>query len=262
MVRVLIVEDELIIAQDIKEILEEEHYVCIAIVRTLEDAIEHIELHTPDLVLIDVMLNHKKDGIAIGKHLFEKQTIPYIFITSSCDKNSLSEIKQTYPSGFIVKPFKPSDILTTIEIAMHNFYHDLEAKKTQVTLYHDYDAETPYQIKKVLEYIHNNIADKMLVDNVAKLTRWKTNHFTSIFKKYMKLTPYQYVLKVKIDKCIIAMKTENRSVSEIAFELGFNSYSSFSKMFKKTTGFTVEEYKKQHIVTSKKNYEEGEKQLF
>lgn len=243
---VAIVEDELIIARDIKEILEDEGYTCIENITNYKKAIEVIENQNPDLVLIDVILNSDYEGVNIGKYLYNKKTIPYIFITSLHDKATILEIKQTHPHGYIVKPFKPIDVITNVELALHNFKH-LTIDTNRVTA-PSVDDDTPFQIRKVVAYINEHINEKIQLDELVTLTRWKKNHFSAVFTQYMKMSPHQYVLQCKIEKCTVMISTTNLSVNDIAFELGFSSYSSFSKVFKKITGTTVEEFKRKEQI--------------
>ncbi len=239
---IAIVEDELIIARDIKEILEEEGHSCIENITSYQKAIDVIENQNPDLVLIDVILNGVYEGINIGKYLYDKKTIPYIFITSLHDKNTVLEIKQTYPHGYIVKPFKPIDVTTTVELALYNFKH-LALDTNRMTVPEITD-DTPFQIRKAVRYINEHIYEKIQVDDLVFLTRWKKNHFTTMFTHYMKVSPHQYILQCKIEKCMAMISTTDLSINDIAFELGFNSYSSFSKVFKKIAGITAEEFKR------------------
>lgn len=244
---ILIVEDEFVIAQDIKEILESEGHNCITHVNSYELAVDIINESKPDLVLIDIILNTTQDGLKIAAYLYDMKTIPYVFITSLYDKNTILNIKQTNPYGYIVKPFKPIDVKTCVELALHNFKHlKIDVNRVNVPEIND---DTPFQIRKVVAHINNNISEKIQIEDLIMLTRWKRNHFTMMFKKYMNIPPHQYILKAKIERCMALLSTTNQSAVDIAFDLGFNSYSSFSKIFKKVTGMTIEEFKKKNRIS-------------
>lgn len=103
---IVVVEDELLIALDIKEILNEQGYEVIINVTSVEKAIAIIEEHDPILVLIDINLKQDKDGIELGQYLLIKDKIPYIYLTSYHDKLTLDRVKDTRPHGYIVKPLK------------------------------------------------------------------------------------------------------------------------------------------------------------
>lgn len=79
------------------------------------------------------------------------------------------------------------------------------------------------------------------------MTKWSHQHFIKTFTKFMQQTPYQYILKKKIEKAKALISDENILLSSISLELGFNSYSNFCNAFKKETGKTPEKYKKMMI---------------
>jgi AraC-like DNA-binding protein len=239
---IIIVEDEFIIARDIKRILTEEGYHCISNIATYDEAIQAISTHNTQLVIIDIMLRKTHDGLRIGNYLYQKGTIPYVYLTSLHDKNTVHEIKQTFPHGYIVKPFKPIDVITNVSLALNNFRHiKVDINRVSAPTIED---DVPFQIKKVLVFIHDNITEKIVLDDLVSQTRWKKHNFIKLFTQYVNTTPHQYVLKTKIEKCMAMMETTDLSVNDIAFELGFSSYSNFSKLFKSVVGTTVEEYKR------------------
>jgi DNA-binding response OmpR family regulator len=121
--KILVVEDEVVIAMQIKSILEEEGYEVVINIYSVEAAIQHIEAETPMLVLIDINLNKYKDGVDLGRYLLERGNIPYIYITSYSSKTTLDRVNETRPHGYIVKPFKPSDLVSTISIVLNNYKH-------------------------------------------------------------------------------------------------------------------------------------------
>ena len=116
-IKVLTIEDNSIIAKLLREILEKENYFVFENLSSAEEAIAFLKVHKPELVIIDIMLNGKDDGIKIGEYLLKKDTIPYIYVTSYNQKEIMDKIKRTRPHGFIAKPFKPIDIKTTVDIS-------------------------------------------------------------------------------------------------------------------------------------------------
>lgn len=240
--KVLIVEDELIIAKDLSDILTQEGFICKYNIYTFEAAKELIENEHFDLVLIDIMLKRAPDGIKLGKYLHEKKSIPFIFITSLFDKNTLFEVKQTQPFGYIVKPFRPQDVISCVEIALNNFKHvsiDIN-KKNAIPL----ENEVPVILKRVVTFIKQNINENITLDMIAEVTRWQKHHLIRLFRDHLKITPHQYILHLKIEKAVALLEKGELQATEIAYELGFNSYSNFSKHFKRIKGMSIEEYKK------------------
>ena len=118
--RVLIVEDEPIIAEDIASALKTNDFDVSAIVYSKEDALEELKNNQPDLVLLDINLNGGEEGIEIAKLINEKYFLPFVFLTSYSDKLTLQHAKSTEPAGYVVKPFGEAGLYATLEIALYN----------------------------------------------------------------------------------------------------------------------------------------------
>ena len=118
--KILIVEDEPLIAEDIAEILQKNEFVVTNIAYSKEFALSELSTNLPDMALLDINLNNKMDGIEIAQIIQANYQIPFIFITSYSDKNTLEKAKLTEPSGYIVKPFNERTLLASLEIAISN----------------------------------------------------------------------------------------------------------------------------------------------
>lgn len=116
----LVVEDELLIAETISDFLKKEGCQNIALVESVEEAVEHIEANPVDFVLTDIALGKGKTGIDLGNLLHTKYKIPFIYITSHADKTMIDKAKHTRPNAYIVKPFKKEDLLVAIELGLYN----------------------------------------------------------------------------------------------------------------------------------------------
>ena len=119
-IRVLIVEDEPLVAATLSRILTKLEYEVIGMSMTYELAIYDIEQRKPDIVLLDIRLGSEKDGIDIARLLKEKYLIPFVFLTALADRHTLDRAKKTEPSGYILKPFDENDIHVNLEIAIYN----------------------------------------------------------------------------------------------------------------------------------------------
>ena len=120
-VKILIVEDEIIIADDICEILEDLGYEVSEPAISYTEALDTASQFNPDLALIDINLSGKKDGIELARELKEKYDFPYIFLTSNTDKKTVDRAKHVTPAAYLVKPFSKEELYTSIEIALSNF---------------------------------------------------------------------------------------------------------------------------------------------
>jgi diguanylate cyclase len=122
--KILIVEDESIIAEDISDSLISRGYSITGIVYSGEEAIESAAQFRPDLVLMDVNLQGEIDGITAAEEIRSRFQIPVVYLTAYADENTLRRVNATKPFGYIVKPFEEKNLHTTIQIALHRHQHD------------------------------------------------------------------------------------------------------------------------------------------
>ncbi len=133
--RVLVVEDEVLIAGTIERYLRKRGYEPVAHAISYEEAIELYELHKPDLCLIDIRLSGEKTGIDFARFLrSQPYEVLFIFLTSQLDRAHLEAAKETLPAGYLSKPVQQNSLFTTIEIAVSNFKAQ-SAEKEMVRLY-------------------------------------------------------------------------------------------------------------------------------
>ncbi len=125
--QILIVEDEYIIANDLRLILRVAGYPVLGVADSVTEALTLIAQHRPDMVLLDIYLKGKETGIDLAKQL-EDKGIPFIYISANDNKSVLEQVKATQPSGYIVKPFREKDILTTLEISRYRHAHSVEMR--------------------------------------------------------------------------------------------------------------------------------------
>ena len=237
---ILIVEDSLIIAMDIRNILEDDGYNVISNVVSVEQAVLFIEKNMPNLVLIDINLKKEKDGVNLGHYLQKKGDIPFIYITSCADKFTLERVKETYPHGFIVKPFKKIDIVTAVSLAFNNFKRNTVDVTGGTTII---DRDVPFILKEIVEYIEHNINEKISISDLSVRSRWKKQHFIRVFTNYIGKTPYQFILSKKIAMAKKMITETDIPVIDIGFELGFQSHANFCNAFKKITTKTPSDFR-------------------
>lgn len=124
---VLIVEDEFIVANDLRQILEKAGYVVRGIVNTAGKAQEHIREQRPDMVLVDIHLKGAETGIDLGR-ILSKEAIPFVYVSAYTNASTLEEVNTTQHYGFIVKPFREKDVLVALELAHYHYAHSLEVR--------------------------------------------------------------------------------------------------------------------------------------
>ena len=129
--RILVVEDESIVALDIQERLESLGYDVPATVATGEKAIVQAGLLNPDLVLMDIHLQGQMDGIEAADHIRRQFGIPVIYLTANADHPTVERAKFTEPFGYVIKPFEERELQTTIEIALYKHQSEHRIRESE-----------------------------------------------------------------------------------------------------------------------------------
>lgn len=118
-VKVLVVEDEGLVARDVANMLKSLGYEVPSVVSTGEMAIRSAREQSPDLVLMDIVLKGKVSGTIAAEKIWETLKIPVIYLTAYADEKTLQEAKKTDPFGYILKPFEEWELQTAIEMALY-----------------------------------------------------------------------------------------------------------------------------------------------
>lgn len=127
-INILVIEDESIVRKDIEQTLEKIGYNVIGAADNGEDAIDLAVRFRPDVILMDIMLKGDMNGIAAAEEIKRTLDVPIIFLTAYADRSTLGEAKLAEPHGYVLKPFKDVDLQTSIEMAIHKFSKEQEAR--------------------------------------------------------------------------------------------------------------------------------------
>lgn len=118
---ILIVEDETITATNIRETLENAGHCVTGIARTYHEALTAARHQPPDLALIDIRLaGGSADGIATARALLEQHWMPIVYLTANSEFPTVERAKTTVPAAYLLKPFRPNELLIQVELAFHN----------------------------------------------------------------------------------------------------------------------------------------------
>jgi PAS domain S-box-containing protein len=132
--KILIVEDEVIVAEAIKSSLESMDYEVVAMVKTGKAAVESAEKDCPDIILMDIRLKGQMDGIEAADLIRSRSIIPIIFLTAYADEDKIDRAKLTLPFGYVLKPFQDRDLKVAIEMALYAAKVDAERKRAEEAL--------------------------------------------------------------------------------------------------------------------------------
>jgi len=130
-VNIMIVEDERIVALDIKSSLGNLGYTILAIVSSGETALKKIAENQPDLVLMDINLKGEMDGVETAEKVRANFNIPVIYLTAYADKNTLQRAKVTEPFGYMLKPFEEKELNISIEMALYKHQKERQLQASE-----------------------------------------------------------------------------------------------------------------------------------
>jgi DNA-binding NarL/FixJ family response regulator len=181
-IKILIVEDEPLIAEDIS------YYLSLAessVAHTYLEAVDSLNNHDFDFVFLDYNLGTSKTGVDLAREINLNFHLPFAFITSYADKDSIQQIKVLHPVGYIVKPFNGKDIVAVLELGLELFYTymdnqtSFDFKKLSKFSHTELTSQEKNIILKLIEGKRNqNIADELFVSvNTIK------THLKNIFLK-------------------------------------------------------------------------------
>jgi DNA-binding LytR/AlgR family response regulator len=173
---ILIVEDEIIIAETIKYYLEERDHNVLSIAISYDEAVQAYRLRCPDLVLLDIRLYEQKSGIDFANFLMtQSETPPYIYLTSQYDQRILAEALKTNPSGYLTKPIQKETLWTTVEAA----YQLHTSTKLINGIIKIYDGKKNHQIKlsDILYIQADHIYSKIILTNYSEIISRNTLHW-------------------------------------------------------------------------------------
>lgn len=175
---ILIVEDNVIIADDLQQIIEGFGYNVLGNVISYEKAVDFLLNNKIDLVLIDINLATEKTGIDLAKYINLNFKVPFIYLTSNIDEQTIGDASKTLPAAYLVKPFDADTIYTSIEVAVNSFINrkieDANLKDfiylKKNNLYHKVRIEDIYYLKSDNIYIEIFVKNnqKFLVRNTLK----------------------------------------------------------------------------------------------
>ncbi len=187
---IAIIEDEMVIATTIAQVLKELQYDVVGKAGSYLEAVALIERTTPDLLLVDIRINGSRDGIELAKYVNENFNCAIIFLTANSDRATIDRVKETEPLAYLVKPFQKEDLHTAIEIAMMNHLRNQPKQKEEYIIFQA--ARQTIKLKQLdILYIENsdNYVQVYLSDGQRKL-------FRATLKDIFSLLPTQHFVYI------------------------------------------------------------------
>ncbi|MFD2146110.1 sigma 54-interacting transcriptional regulator [Mucilaginibacter antarcticus] len=214
--KILIVEDESMIALDLKLILTKAGYQVCGMASSVPEALELVSAHKPELVLLDIYLKGSKTGIDLA-HILTERNIAFVYLSANFDSGILDKAKATQPYGFLVKPFRQNELLITLEVAFYRHQNSLESK------------------------IRNQKAFENTVREIISDTGDQDQKFLRVISSLQQYVPFDYITITKISPA------QNRKVYTTFLRIGFNEYQQIGTIeFLNIARITNEEMKVLH----------------
>lgn len=184
---VLIVEDELINAKVLQNFLVDKGYVVMGVVTTGEAAVDFVAKKRPHLILMDIELADKMNGIEAAVVINKNDNIPILYLTSQTDKKIVDKARETQPVGYVIKPFSPMQLEITMDMARKKIIVDQELKNYQQYLEHLVVDRTRELLAEV--EMHKD-ARQHAIENEIKLKAITTaaNDAIVLFDEYGRIT--------------------------------------------------------------------------
>lgn len=242
--KILIIEDERLVAKDIAARLTQNGYSIVGIADNYDAALTLFNEQMPDLVLLDINLKGDKDGIDIATKINSTLPTPFIFVTAQTDTDTLQKAKNTFPSAYLVKPFTTAHLTVSIDFALHNFaFHKKPNDSSDLPDESDkafYTKQDFVFIKDSNCYIKINQNDVYLIEsegNYVKIyTPEKKYLIRCTINKAIEKMKQPYFVRVHRSFCVNINKISQFSEHEIVLEkikvpIGRNYKENFIKNF-------------------------------
>lgn len=173
--KILIVEDEFVVANDLRLILRQAGYRVTGIATSVEEADEQLQQHKPDLVILDIRLEGDLSGIDFARKL-RAENIAFVYLSAYATQPILEEAKTTDPYGFLVKPFREQDLLITLDIAWYRHTNSLESKlrqeeylQKQLAAISNETSDAPRKLLKVARAMQSFIPFDLITSGIRPL---------------------------------------------------------------------------------------------
>jgi diguanylate cyclase (GGDEF)-like protein len=183
-IRIMIVEDERIIAEDIKRILLKYRYEVVAVTASGKEAVAAADIYQPDVILMDIVLQGEMSGIDASRKINQSHSIPIIYITSFLDKNALAKTKNLESYAYLMKPFEDKELYATIELAVYKFRMEtiLLDYKNKIEKLHEVTTKmaAAEKIEEIFQIIQSSTKEVLDFENSIILERTEPDNELSV----------------------------------------------------------------------------------
>jgi len=189
-----------------------------------------------------------------GLHLLreiklKQSSVPVIFLTNVSSEEVVLQAYRLGAREYFKKPFVQAEFIA----AVHNLiqfkrckasWHPVSREDADLNVLFQLPAKLPERLRRVVDHIENNLSAQFILEELANLACMSKYHFCRSFKRHIGLTPHQFLICRRMEKARLLLSKPDPAISLIAFRLGFNDISDFSKQFNKIYGVTPSLFRK------------------
>lgn len=265
--RILIVEDEILVAREMATYLHEMQHEVVGIAIDAETVLQRVAATQPDLVLIDINLPGEQDGIALANEIRCRFQIPIVYVTAYADNATLERAKLTHPFGYVLKPFNQQDLRVSVELALFRLQTDANQPRqilgqspgqtpgqTPGQISGDIsnvgvesgialNGLPPSKLQKVLDYIQNHLSQELSLDILSDQIGMTSYYFARLFKRSIGQSAHQYVIHQRIERAKQLLQNSELSIAEVSAHCGFANPSHLALHFKRIVGVSPKKFR-------------------
>lgn len=240
-----IVEDEMVIAEDMRDMLAALGHRVSFVAISSDEAKKELALTNTDIVLLDIQIKGPESGIDLARYIRHHYAMPYLYVTSNADSRTVQEAKQTYPYGFIVKPFDEKDLYAGIEVAMMNFGREYGTPVAPAVVNDLPPSQHEAMLTRAFAFISQSIESgasigvEQLAGHLGMSTRTLNRKLEVSGMNANELIRNYRLSKAK------PLLLKGFSVQEVAFRVGFESQQYFAQCFKEVYKVTPTDFLRQ-----------------
>jgi AraC-like DNA-binding protein len=246
MARILIIEDEMIVARDLEAVLTDMGHSVVGIAIDSTEALQLAEDERPELALVDIGLKGDRDGVSIGAYLKEEFPIRVVFLTSHADDETVKRASSIKPNGYLLKPFTDEGLFAGLSVALSqptSPYKPIALSAMNASG----DAANklpPSVMQAIADHVARNLDKEISLAALAEIADMSESAFSRRFKATLGLTPYQYVLAERLSEAKRLLRATDWPLTDISDAIGFSSQSHFTTTFKSHIGVTPLAYRR------------------
>lgn len=198
MKKVLIVEDEAIIAAEIEYTLTELGYQIAGKALSGDRALDLLKSAAPDIALLDIHLKGSITGIDLAKIIRHNYNFPFVFLTAYADSSTIEQVKETMPYGYIVKPFTEEDLSSNIELALHKFSMEQKPDFPKLrTINKNLQSELTDREYEILTLLSRGLTYKDIGSKLFISVNTVKSHQKKLFAKLSVNSRHQAISKIR-----------------------------------------------------------------